>query len=135
MDVLQQEDLPKTLPFPESATLHNQLWCMLGTTESFSRRIAAGSWQGWSSSLDGGPRHDTLSEIRQHLQQSDEMLFEALAKHDLMQPLEDGTTPLQHYLRLVEHESHHHGQLINFIFALNLPIPESWADQWALSRD
>lgn len=134
MDVLKPEDLPKTLPFPESATLYNQLWCMLGTTESFARRIAAGSWQGWRCSIRE-PGDAPLQELRDHLQQSDTLLLEALGQHDLMQPLDDGTIPLRHYFRLVEHESHHHGQLINFIFALNLPIPQSWADEWALSRD
>lgn len=135
LDVLQPEDLAKTLPFPESATLYNQLWCMLGTTESFAERIAAGSWQGWSSSLSSSPNHVTLDEIRTHLQESDATLFAALREHDLTRPYADGSTPLRHYFRLVEHESHHHGQLINFIYALNLPIPQSWADEWALSRD
>ena len=135
LDVLQHEDLAKTLPFPESATLYNQLWCMLGTTESFAERIAAGSWQGWSSSLSSGPHQVALAEIREHLQRSDATLIEALGQHDLMKPFADGTSPLRIYFRLVEHEAHHHGQLINFIFALNLPIPQSWADEWALSRD
>ena len=76
-----------------------------------------------------------MDEIRAHLQESDATLFSALREHDLTQPYTDGSTPLRHYFRLVEHESHHHGQLINFIFALNLPIPQSWADEWALSRD
>ena len=33
-----------------------------------------------------------------------------------------------------EHEAHHHGQLINFIYACGFPIPESWTDAWGLSR-
>ena len=135
LDVLEASDLPETLPFPESATLYNQLWCMLGTTESFAKRIAAGSWQGWSSSLTSKPPDVTIDMIRDHLKKSDDILFDALKKHDnLLTAYDDGTTPLRHYFRLVEHESHHHGQLINFIFALHLPIPQSWADEWALSR-
>jgi hypothetical protein len=134
LDVLQPADLPRTLPFPESESLYNQLWCMLGTTESFAERIAAGSWQGWHSSLSSSASHVTMDEIRQHLKESDATLFAALRQHNLLEPYADGSTPLRHYFRLVEHESHHHGQLINFIFALNLPIPQSWADEWALSR-
>jgi uncharacterized damage-inducible protein DinB len=134
LDVLQPTDLPRALPFPESESLYNQLWCMLGTTESFAKRIAAGSWQGWDSSLSYDPEDVTLGDIRQHLKESDDRLFAALRQNDVLQAFPDGSTPLRHYLRLVEHESHHHGQLINFIFALNLPIPQSWADEWALSR-
>ncbi len=134
LDVLQPIDLPRTLPFPESATLYNQLWCMLGTTESFAQRIAAGSWQGWNSSLKYGLDTVTLDDIRQHLKESDSTLFAALRQHNLLEPDADGTTPLRHYFRLVEHESHHHGQLINFIYAHHLPIPQSWADEWALTR-
>ncbi len=131
IDLIAPEDLPRRLPFPESATLYNQFWCMLGTTESFTRRMAAGSWQGWACSLD----EPDLDQLRAHLQQSDEALFAVLRQRDPLHRFDDGSTPLSQYLRLVEHESHHHGQLINFIFALNLPIPESWADAWALSRD
>ncbi|MBV7333222.1 hypothetical protein KFU94_34315 [Chloroflexi bacterium TSY] len=47
---------------------------------------------------------------------------------------DDGGTPLSNYMRLVEHEAHHQGQLINFIYAHDLPIPFSWVDKWALSR-
>ena len=131
LDVLLAEDLEKTLPFPESATLYNQLWCMVGTTESFANRITTGAWQGWASSLAAGQPIDV---IRAHLQASDEQLVNALQQSDPLATLADGSKPLDHFFRLVEHESHHHGQLINFIYALNLPIPESWAQTWALSR-
>ena len=42
-------------------------------------------------------------------------------------------TPLWLYLYLTEHEAHHHGQLINFLYAHDLPIPPGWAEQWALT--
>lgn len=132
MDVISDADLPRRLPFPESATLFNQFWCMLGTSESFIRRMAEGSWQGWNCSLGG---EATLEDLRAHLQQTDEDLYAALRQRDLLHRFDDGSTLLSQYFRLVEHESHHQGQLINFIFALYLPIPESWADAWALSRD
>ncbi|MAS32543.1 MAG: hypothetical protein CL610_00965 [Anaerolineaceae bacterium] len=135
LDVLQPEDFPKRLPFAESQSVYYQFWCMLGTTESFARLIEAGTWQGWASSLNFDPAEVSAESIKAALRQSDETLFAALAGHDLLQPYGRGATPLRHYFRLVEHESHHHGQLINFIYALNLPIPQSWADEWALSRE
>ncbi len=135
LDALQSEDLPKRLPFPESQSVYYQFWCMLGTTESFARLIEAGTWQGWNSSLPFEPAGVALATIKGHLQQSDEALFAALHLHDLTQSYGRGAPPVRHFLRLIEHEAHHHGQLINFIYALNLPIPQSWADEWALSRE
>lgn len=135
LDALTPDDLPKRLPFPESQSVYYQFWCMLGTTESFARLIAAGDWQGWASSLNFDPAGISPETITDSLRKSDETLFAALRQHDLMQPYGSGATPLRHYFRLVEHEAHHHGQLINFIYALSLPIPQSWADEWALSRE
>ncbi|MBZ0302786.1 MAG: hypothetical protein K8J31_23785 [Anaerolineae bacterium] len=135
LDLLPENDLLARLPFPESQSAYYQFWCMLGTTESFAKLIEAGTWQGWASSLPFDPVGVSLATIKGHLQQSDGLLRAALSPHDLMQPYGRGATPMRHYLRLVEHESHHHGQLINFIYALNWPIPQSWADEWALSRE
>lgn len=136
LDALQPDDLPKPLPFPESQSVYYQFWCILGTTESFAKLIEFGDWRhGWNSSLPFEPAGISQEIIRRHLQQSDEALLAALSLHDLTQPDGRGRTPLRHFLRLIEHEAHHHGQLINFIYALNLPIPQSWADEWALSRE
>lgn len=133
LNVLTLEDLPKRLPFPESQSVYYQFRCMLGTTETYARMIETGDWPGWSSSLPVEPT--SLETIQAALRQSDGLLVAALGKHDLMKPYgSKGKTPMLHYLELVEHESHHHGQLINFIYALNLPIPQSWAETWALTR-
>ena len=131
--VLTPEDLPKRLPFPESQSIYYQFRCMLGTIETYARLIESGEWPGWSSSLPVEPA--SLEAIQTALRHSDELLVNALGKHDLMKPYgSKGKTPMLHYLELVEHEAHHHGQLINFIYALNLLIPQSWAETWALSR-
>ena len=98
IDLITPEDLPRRLPFPESATLYNQFWCMLGTTESFTGRMAAGSWQGWACSLD----EPDLDQLRAHLQQSDGALFAALRQRDPLHRFDDGSTPLSQYLRLLE---------------------------------
>ena len=135
LDELKDEDLSKTLPFPESQSLHYQLWCMLGSEESWIPFITTGSMEEWSCSLDQLERTQiSVATIKQHLQAADQRLFEALDSVDLLQRFENGLTPLMNYMTLVEHESHHHGQLINFIYAHQLPIPESWAKQWALTR-
>lgn len=66
---------------------------------------------------------------------ADEALFDAIEVVDWFSKLADAGTPLESYFRLVEHESHHHGQLINFIYACRFPIPACWADSWGLTRD
>lgn len=69
---------------------------------------------------------------------SDEVVFAVYAaKNSIGADEEEGETtmtPVWLYLYLTEHEAHHHGQLINFIYAHNLPIPPGWAEPWALSR-
>jgi hypothetical protein len=73
--------------------------------------------------------------IKQQLQDADRHVCESLESGNLLQEFEGGGTPLANYMSLVEHEAHHQGQLINFIYAHQLPIPKSWADKWALTRD
>ena len=76
-----------------------------------------------------------VERVRQGMEAADATLLATFEKVDWLQVFENGSTPLAGYYRLVEHEAHHHGQLINLIYANNLPIPESWADSWALTRD
>ncbi|MBI4130804.1 hypothetical protein HY468_05785 [Candidatus Roizmanbacteria bacterium] len=134
MDELTAQDLKKKLPFPESQNILYQFRCMLGAQESNMPMITKGVWEGFSSSLDQEPVK-TLQVIKKHMQKVDEKLFAALKKVDLLKKFKSGDSPLINYMILVEHESHHQGQLINFIFTLNLPIPKSWADKWDLKRN
>jgi len=135
LDAVQDSDLEKTLPFPTSKSLGYQFWCMTGAQESFLPLIEEGVWRGFSCSLDSLPRIDRQI-FRDHMQQADERLFVVLRRVDLLAPHGEAAAlnPMAHYLRLVEHESHHQGQMINFIYAFTLPIPQSWADRWALSH-
>lgn len=138
LDVLKQEDLEKKLPFSTSQSLYYQLECMIGTTETLGKAIKTGKSQEWHCSLWALPSHTSssvpLATIRDSFQKSDEFLLATLEAAALLTEQEDHTTPLQTYWTLVEHESHHHGQLIHFIYALDLPIPQSWANRWKLTK-
>ena len=138
LDVLKQEDLEKKLPFPTSQSLYYQFECMIGTTETLGDAIKTGKSQKWHCSLWSLPSHVSssvpLATIREYFQRSDEFLLTTLEEAELLTEQEDHTSPLQKYWTLVEHESHHHGQLINFIYALDLPIPQSCANLWKLTR-
>jgi uncharacterized damage-inducible protein DinB len=136
LDSLSREDLEKRLPFPSSQSLAYQFWCMLGSQESWVAFLRGGSMEDWSCSLSGLPRADlTPALFRERFQAADQAYLSALAEADPLAPYANGLTPLIVHQMLVEHEAHHHGQLINFIYALDLAIPASWAQQWALSRD
>lgn len=136
LDVLVPEDLTKPLPFPASQDIQYQFFCMLGTQESWLTVLRTGIMTTWDCSLPPAPAGQTLSlsQLRKHLEQADQALYHELDQLALTEPLGNGETPLHHYMVLVEHEAHHQGQLINFIYALDLPIPKSWAEKWALTR-
>ena len=76
----------------------------------------------------------SIRPIRAAIEAADERLDEAFEQARWLHVFENGKTPLAGYYRLVEHEAHHHGQLINLIYACGFPIPESWTDAWGLSR-
>ena len=135
LDVLKQEDLATKLPFAASQSIGYQFWCMLGSQESWVAFLQNGALEHWSCSLSDTPPADyTPGLIRERLQAADERYLSALAVAGPLEPYANGLTPLVVHQMLVEHEAHHHGQLINFIYALDLPIPASWAEQWALRR-
>ncbi|MCL5784878.1 MAG: hypothetical protein M1142_06025 [Patescibacteria group bacterium] len=124
LNELKQEDLTKKLPFPQSQDIQYQFNCMIGAEESNIPLITKGAWEGFASSLDN-EGEITIETIKKHMEEADKKLFSALEGVDLLQKFEDGTSSLINYMVLVEHESHHQGQLINFIYACNLPIPKS----------
>ena len=97
---------------------------MCGAQESNLSLIIEDKWNGYSSSLDKLGKTD-LATIKTHLQAADKQMLAAMKKADFS---------LTNYLILVEHEAHHQGQLINFIYAHNLAIPKSWQEKWALTN-
>jgi len=133
LNAIDDRDLEKKLPFPESQSLGYQFSCMTGAQESNVPLIAKGKWEGFSCSLDGENKI-TTEMIIAHMKNADSILMKALDEIDLLKKFDDGSTPLMNYLILVEHESHHQGQIINFIYAHDLPIPKSWNEKWALTK-
>ena len=101
-----------------------QLWCVVGARESYARAIAAGEWVGFSCSLTspGDP-----AEVAEALNRSQAAVTDVLASLDTYSPAQDRLL-----LDLLEHEAQHHGQLIRFLYALDLPIPASWKARYAL---
>lgn len=132
---LQNEELSLQLGFERSQTLGYQFWCMLGAQESWISLIETGQWLGFSCSVNSIREGNPIANFKRQMQLADEALFQAMQNANLTATFANGTTPLTHYLKLVEHEAHHHGQLINFIYAFDLPIPPTWQNKWHLTRD
>ncbi|MEZ4679127.1 MAG: hypothetical protein R2932_33410 [Caldilineaceae bacterium] len=125
LTILEPHHLDLRLPFPESQTLGYQFWCMVGAHESYMSKLEYGSWQGFASSLDQVDQV-TPRIIQQQMQQADARLAELLTTVDLTAPLDNGEPRYTVLFQLINHEKHHHGQLINFMFCHHLPIPPGW---------
>ena len=133
LDVLDNEQLALTLPFPESQALYYQFWCMVGAHESYLRKLEHGAWQGFARSLNEF-EEVTVEIIKTQMQKSDVRMNDVLQGLNLDSKMENGDLAHLTVLQMIKHENHHHGQLINYMYCHHLPIPDSWADEWALSR-
>ncbi|MDP6605350.1 MAG: hypothetical protein QF664_03690 [Dehalococcoidia bacterium] len=122
IDGLPADALGQKLPDLPSSPIGNQLWCVVGTRESFGKAIEHGEWKGWDCSLDGYARDAVASKLAA----SGERVLEVLGAVDL------DDTRSDYALDLLEHETQHQGQLIRYLYGLRLDIPQSWKDRWAL---
>jgi hypothetical protein len=125
LDMLEPHQLDLRLPFPKSQTLGYQFWCMVGAQESYLKKLEHGAWQGFASSLD---EFSTVTPtiIKEQMVLADTKLAEIVQQIDLATPLDDGEPRHTVLFQLINHEKHHHGQLINFMFCHYLPIPPGW---------
>jgi hypothetical protein len=116
--------LASKLPGIRSNSIGSQLWCVVGARESYSRAIVAGAWSGFSCSLEN--TQDTAA-VMASLESSEAKVREVL--RGAGSATEAGARLL---LDLLEHEAAHQGQLIRYLYALDLTIPESWRARYAL---
>lgn len=108
-----------------SNTIGGQLWCVVGARESYATAIEAGSWVGFSCSLDEPHSPDA---VRASLASSKRRLLELVEGRDQLTEAQANTL-----LDLLEHEVQHHGQLIRYFYANALPFPSAFAGRYALS--
>ncbi len=123
---IPEASLDLRLPGLPSNAVGDQLWCVVGARESFTRAIESGTWQGFSCSLTAGDTRAT-DAVRAGLARSAEGVLAAIVDLD-----SDDDTRCRFVLRLLEHEAAHHGQLIRYLYGLRLPIPDRWKARYAL---
>jgi len=120
-----ESSLAQKLPGIASNTVGAQLWCVVGARESFAGAIRAGAWPGFSCSLTAAETVDREA-VAGALARAAE---QALAAVDEAEADDDR---LRFVLRLLEHEASHQGQLIRYLYGLELAIPASWKERYAL---
>jgi hypothetical protein len=126
LDLLPESALSQKLPV-HSNSIAQQLWCVVGARESYSRGIQQGSWVGFSCSLTKADLADK-GKILAALDSSAGAFDAAAPGADW----DDARAKL--LLDLLEHETQHQGQLIRYVYGLGLSFPESWLKRWALEQ-
>lgn len=121
-----EASLAMKLPGIASNTLGAQLWCVVGARESFAGAIRSGAWPGFSCSLTAGETRER-DAVTAALSRSAEYVLGATDDAGT-----DDDDRLRFVLRLLEHEAAHQGQVIRYLYALQLPIPARWKERYAL---
>lgn len=119
---LHESALELDLPQLPSNRIAGQVWCIVGARESYTKAIEAGSWSGFSCSLET-PR------IKQSVLAALEATRLRLAEVDFS---DLSNAQLDLGFGLLEHEVQHHGQLIRFVYANGLTFPESWNKRYTV---
>jgi hypothetical protein len=124
VDSIGEAPLVSKLADLPSNTIGAQLWCVVGARESYSRAIEAGQWAGFSCSLtDPG----SVASVMDALTRSEAVVRETLDVAGSANEVQAGLI-----VDLLEHEAAHQGQLIRYLYGLQLPIPPSWKARYAL---
>jgi hypothetical protein len=123
---LPEPALAMRLPAGRSNSIGGQLWCVIGARESYARAIEAGKWAGFTCSLDAGGalRRESVRSALSHSADAVRGAVSGLGAFDAVRA--------RLALDLLEHEAAHHGQLIRYLYALGLAIPDSWKARYAL---
>jgi hypothetical protein len=123
---IPEKALSRDLAGLPSNTIGQQLWCVVGARESYSRAIEVGEWAGFGCSLDPEGIVNA-SRVARALDRSGAGILVVLTR------IESFTDQQNRLLvDLLEHEAAHHGQLIRYLYGLRLPIPAGWKARYAL---
>lgn len=109
---LDETSLGLNLSGLPSNRIADQLWCIVGARESYTRAIELGGWQGFSCSLKTPQvKQAVLGALDATHKRVKEIDFSAL-----------GDAQIGFAFDLLEHELQHHGQLIRFVYGNRLTV-------------
>jgi hypothetical protein len=124
---LPEPALGMKLPGLRSNTIGAQLWCVVGARETYASAIRSGAWPGFSCSLDADAVQRKAA-VRSTLASSADAVL------GLLDGLETYDARARFIVDLLEHEAAHQGQLIRYLYGLNLLIPAGWKARYALDE-
>ena len=124
LEAVGGDGLARRLGGLRSNSIGAQLWCVVGARESYARAIEAGAWSGFSCSLDDPV---DLAKVIAAIAGSEAPVRAALERLSASDRTRWGLA-----LDLLEHEAAHQGQLIRYLYGLDLPIPDTWKRRYAL---
>lgn len=127
LDALPPDRLRARLPGVRSSPVSNHFWCVVGARESYVRAARAGSWQGFDCSLADDEDADQVRAALKHSAAEVDAWIGELDPGD--------ADSIEVALRLLEHETQHHGQLIRYLYAVPLPVPASWVQRYVLEPE
>lgn len=123
---LTSEQLDQRLPGARSNRLGEQLWCVVGARESYTKAYAHGQWEGFSCSLSAENCRDPHA-IATALRTSADLWFTTFSP-----PEPSETVRQQIPFDLLEHEAQHQGQILRYLYALGIEPPSTWKRRYAL---
>ena len=116
----------KKLPNIRSNTVGSQLQCVIGVREMWTTTMETGERPGFHPSLTKEQTSDGEA-VKAKLAATAELVRSTFPE-ELTEEQEDST------LGLLEHESGHTGQLLRYLFALDVEIPKLWVKYFDLGE-
>lgn len=138
LDSLSEEDLHRPWPRPGYNTFAKHFLEMAQVHTAFTTSMAAGNMD-FSAVQEGDslPPRASKQEIRDALEESDRLFYDALDKAAVEQSVEWFGTKLpidQHLCNTIAHEVFHQGMMTMAMYLFKIKIPEGWASDWALPQ-
>ena len=121
---LNDLELEKQIPHVKSNKIGKQFWCILGARENYIKALNHSEWKGFSCSV-------------QNRFSSEEFTLKSNQTEKELQKFFQDTKTLNNkqealFFDLFTHEVQHHGQLIRFFYALEIPFPKSWNKKYTV---
>lgn len=120
---LGEPDLSLSIPNVPSNKIGSQLWCILGSRESYLKALQNNEWKGFNCSLSKISKQSIIDL----LQETSHQYFDFFTKTKTYSDFQEKTL-----FDLLEHEIQHHGQLIRYIYANSLHFPKSWNERYTV---
>ena len=116
----------KKLPNIRSNTVGSQLQCVIGVREMWATAMETGESPGFHPSLEKSQTGDARAVVAKLAETAE--LVRATLPDELDEEQEDRA------LNLLEHESGHTGQLLRYVFALDVEVPRLWVRYFDLGE-